>query len=70
MKLPISEVPMALKERYGEPVRYRQIDSAARDARIPVQRINGRWYVEEADLPAIAAVFGLAGTASGELQAA
>jgi hypothetical protein len=39
---------------------YRAVYLAALDGRIPAERaVNGRWTVAPADLPAIAAAFGL-----------
>jgi len=38
---------------------YRKLDEAARDGRLPIVRVNGRRFVQEDDLPAIAAQFSI-----------
>jgi hypothetical protein len=38
---------------------HRRVSSAALDATIPAERINGRWYVRKADLPRIAELLGV-----------
>ena len=58
--IPLTKLPKHLNADFGGEVSYRQAYLAVLDGKIPAkQRGNGRYQVDEADLPAIAAVFGL-----------
>ena len=48
-------------ELTGQPLPggYNRLYAAVVDGRIPARNENGRWYVSENDLPAVASVFGL-----------
>ena len=55
-RIPLPLLPGELRRMGANPVApYRIVLTAAMDARIPANRVNGRWYVERADLPQIAA---------------
>ena len=41
-------------------IRYRDILDAAVCARIPAERVNGRWWYSPGNVPRIAAAFGIA----------
>jgi hypothetical protein len=55
-RIPLPLLPGEFRRMGANPVApYRILLTAAMDARIPADRVNGRWYVERADLPQIAA---------------
>jgi hypothetical protein len=54
--IPLPEVPRALRAATGASVPYRMIYAAVLDARIPAEKLQGRWHVARADLPRIAQV--------------
>ena len=56
----ISAAPRLILEATGASISGRACRDAAVDPRIPAVQIRGRWFIEEADLPAILAAFGLA----------
>jgi ferric-dicitrate binding protein FerR (iron transport regulator) len=57
--IPLPKAPAALEARGAKPVpRYRHLYNLVLDRRIPAQQINGRWHVDDADLPAIARALG------------
>jgi hypothetical protein len=56
-QIPLPLLPGEYRRMGAKPVApYRIILTAAMDARIPANRVNGRWYVDRSDLPEIAAV--------------
>ena len=59
-KISLVDAPRRLAD-FGVEVKYRQLYGAAIDNQIPAEKAsNGRWYLDEADLPAIARTFGTA----------
>ena len=53
--IPLSSVPRAIQALTGEPgPPYRHAYFAALDGRIPAEQVRGRWFVRQADLPAVA----------------
>jgi hypothetical protein len=55
----LPDIGAAVAERYGGlPLPYLALYRAALDRRIPVRRHNGRWFLDEVDLPAVAEIFG------------
>lgn len=67
-RLPITQVPASLAAQFeGAAVRYRAVYFAALDGKIPATSENGRWYVDPADLPKIAATFGLRPRAAAQV---
>jgi hypothetical protein len=48
-----------LKKRYGAAPSYGRLWLAAANGRIPARRVGRTWEVDDADLPAVAAHFGL-----------
>ncbi len=58
---PITRLLELLTADYTGPMpTWRTVDSAASSALFPVERVNGRRYISRADLPKIAALYGLA----------
>ena len=56
-RIPLPLLPGEFRRRDAKPVKpYRAFLTAAMDARIPADRDNGRWSVDEDDLPQIAEV--------------
>ena len=55
----LADVPLALKANYGSTPPYAVIYVAVLDGVVPATKLRGRWYVQETDLPKIAAHFGL-----------
>jgi hypothetical protein len=51
-----------LQQKYGRSPSYAQIWTAAANGRIPARRIGRTWEVDDADLPVVAAHFGLTRT--------
>ena len=61
---PLPRLPAKLREMTGKPgPGYRKCYTMALDGLLPTETMNGRLYVRDADLPAIAALFGLAAPA-------
>lgn len=50
-------------------IQYRNILDAVLCARIPAERISGRWYYSDGDVPRIAAAFGVGPKASAPAAA-
>ena len=48
-----------LQQRYGEAPSYGRLWLAAANGRIPARRVGRTWEVDDADLPVVAAHFGL-----------
>jgi hypothetical protein len=48
-----------LQQNYGRSPSYGQIWLAAANGKIPARRVGRTWEVDDADLPAVAAHFGL-----------
>ncbi len=61
-RIPLSRLSPELNDRYGTTPGYRKLYSMAQDGRLRTEMVNGRHYVLEANLPAIAADLGLAPT--------
>jgi hypothetical protein len=60
-RIPLALLSARLAQRTGRPAPgYRSLPMAALDARLPAERVNGRWYVREADLDHVAEALGLA----------
>ena len=60
-RISLSLVPQKLAKRTGQTgLSYRRLYNGVLDGTVPAERgANGRWYVAEEDLDAIAAAFGL-----------
>ena len=59
-KIPLSRLSLELCDRYGATAPgYRKLYMLAMDGRLRTEMVNGRHYVPEANLPAIAADLGL-----------
>lgn len=58
-RMPLSRLSPALIDRYGTSPGYSKLSSMVRDGHLRTEMVNGRYYVCEADLPAIAATLGL-----------
>ena len=58
-----------LLERYGQAPSYARMWAAAASSRVPARRQGRGWRIREADLPVVAAYFGLVGAhlASGSM---
>lgn len=68
---PITRAATLLSENYdGRLPSMRQIDFAVSSGRWPVVRVNGRRFFNPADLPALAALFGLTPKAKAPAKAA
>lgn len=58
--IPLSNVPRAIQVSTGKPgPEYRRCYVAVIDGRIPAVQINGRWFVQQADLPTVAHTLGI-----------
>ena len=57
--IPLPRVSPELLDRYGKSPGYMKLGSMVRDGRLRTQVVNGRHYVLESDLPALAAELGL-----------
>ena len=68
-KNPLSHTPGKLRQRYGDSPTQRRLYAAVVDGHIPVTYRNGRIYVDDADLPLIAAMFGLTEPAQAVAEA-
>ena len=58
-RIPLAQVSPALLDRYGSTVGYRRLSNMARDGHLRTEVINGRHFLPEASLPALAAALGL-----------
>ncbi len=59
-RIPLSRLSPELTDRYGVTApNYRKLHMLAMDGRLRTELVNGRHYVLEANLPAIAADLGL-----------
>jgi hypothetical protein len=57
-RLSITELPREIAAITGNPPpSYRKVYERVLDGLIPAERLNGRWFVQESHLPAIAALF-------------
>jgi hypothetical protein len=65
----LSRLSPELNDRYGATPGYRKLYSMAQDGRLRTEMVNGRHYVLEANLPAIAADLGLAPTLQASTSA-
>jgi hypothetical protein len=54
----LCELPIRLRKDFGVSVGYSRAWRGVVDGRVPAERHNGKWYVQEACLPEIAAAFG------------
>ena len=58
--IPLSLTSRELARRFGGSApAYRRLYELVLDGKLPAEQVNGRWFVDEADLPAIAATLGL-----------
>jgi hypothetical protein len=58
--IPLSQTSRELSRRFGGSApAYRQLYELILDGKLPAEQVNGRWFVDEADLPAIAATLGM-----------
>ncbi len=57
--IPLAQLSPELIDRYGKSPGYRILSNMARDGHLRTEIVNGRHYVLEANLPAIAADLGL-----------
>jgi len=58
-RIPLSRLSPELIDRYGKLPGYRKLAIMAMDGQLRTEMVNGRHYVFEADLPAIAETLGL-----------
>ncbi len=58
-RIPLSRLSPELNDRYGTTPGYRKLYNMAMDGHLRTEIVNGRHYVLEANLPAIAADLGL-----------
>ena len=59
--IPLPALPRAISAATGGPTAsHRTCYTAAVDGRIPAFQRNGRWFVDDADLPAVVQALGLA----------
>lgn len=58
-RIPLGRLSPELIDRYGKSPGYRILSNMARDGHLRTEIVNGRHYVLEANLPAIAADLGL-----------
>ena len=64
-KISLVDAPRRLAD-FGVEVKYRQLYVAAIDNQIPAKKAsNGRWYLDKADLPAIARTLGAVAVVAG-----
>ncbi len=62
-RIPLPRLSLELIDRYGGSPGYRILSNMARDGHLRTEIVNGRHYVLEANLPAIAADLGLVSAA-------
>lgn len=63
MTIALAEVPRRLMERTGRPAppgAYRKLWGAVVSAQLPAERVGGGWRLRDEDLPAAAAILGMA----------
>lgn len=58
-RIPLPRLSPELIDRYGTSPGYRTLSNMARDGVLRTQVVNGRHYVLETDVPALAADLGL-----------
>ncbi len=58
-RIPLPRLSPELIDRYGTSPGYRTLSNMARDGVLRTEVVNGRHYVLEADVPALAADLGL-----------
>ena len=58
-RIPLPRLSPELINRYGTSPGYRILSNMARDGHLRTEVVNGRHYVLEADVPALAANLGL-----------
>ena len=68
-RISLSRLSPELSDRYGAAPGYRKLYSMAQDGLLRTELVNGRHYVMEADLPAIAATLGLTPVAGTSVRA-
>ena len=62
-RIPLSRLSPELIDRYGTSPGYRVLANMARDGHLRTEIVNGRHFVPEASLPALAAALGLTSAA-------
>lgn len=66
----LTALPRELATLTGKPSpSYRRLYSLTLDGSLPAEQDNGRWFVRRTDLPAIAAMLGLAAPESAKAAA-
>ncbi len=68
-RIPLSRLSPELIDRYGTSPGYRVLSNMARDGQLRTEVVNGRHYVLEASLPALAAALGLTSAAVEHIAA-
>lgn len=58
--IPLTSLSRELNAFTGQPSpSYRRLYGLTLDGRLPAEQVNGRWFVQRSDMPAIAQTLGL-----------